>query len=166
MPARKIVDEGEVIRWFEEGRTYAWMAEQYREKYNIDTVPSMWGNFRRRHGLDRRLERNDDLIPWAVEKQHRWAYPLMMLRTEGRRRAGLPIADSMTGRLDRWLAQMETDNTVVHYDPETEEGFFYVKRRPKSDPDLIRTPPRKTTQRGKSAEDKEGQPVTGRARSG
>lgn len=50
MAGRKIQDEGEVIRWFEEGRTYAWMAEQYRKKYHIDTVPSMWGNFRRRRG--------------------------------------------------------------------------------------------------------------------
>lgn len=147
MGARKIVDEQEVIRWFEEGKTYAEMQEIYREKYNIETVPSMWGNFRRRHGLNRRLERNDDLIPWAVKKEHRWAYPLMMLRTEARRRAGLEVAESMQGRLDRWLAQMEADGTVVHYDPDTEEGFFYVPRRPKSDPDLIREPKRKTSER-------------------
>jgi hypothetical protein len=147
MGARKIVDESEVIRWFEDGWTYAEMADEYRRKYNIETVPSMWGNFRRRKGLDRRIERNDDLIPWAVERDHRWAYPLMMLRTEGRRRAGLEVAESMTGRLDRWLEQMTKDDTVIHYDPETEEGFFYVPRRKGVDMDLIRVPERKTTQR-------------------
>lgn len=146
MPASKIQDEQEVIRWFEEGRTYQWMIEEYRRKYNIETVPSMWGNFRRRRGLDRRLERNDELIPWAVEKRHRWAYPLMMLRTEARRRAGLEVAESMQHRLDLWLAKMEVDNTVVYYDPETEEGFHYVARR-KTDTDLIRQPKRKTTTR-------------------
>ncbi|HYF74616.1 MAG TPA: hypothetical protein VD864_17435 [Nocardioides sp.] len=147
MPTRKIVDEGEVIRWFEEGRTYAWMAEEYRTKYGISTVPSMWGNFRRRKGLDRRLERNDDLIPWAVEKQHRWAYPLMMLRTEARRRAGMEVSGGMLDRLERWLERMTADQTVIHYDPATEEGFSYVPRRADLDVDLIRVPERKTTNR-------------------
>jgi hypothetical protein len=153
MGARKIVDEGEVIRWFEEGKTYAWMIEEYKRKYGIETVPSMWGNFRRRRGLDRRIERNDDLIPWAVEKKHRWKYPLMMLRTEGRKRAGLPLAESTATRLEHWLEQMERDQTVVHYDPDTEEGFFYIPRR-KTDKDLIRAPKRKTTTRANA--DREG----------
>lgn len=63
MGRRKIQDESEVIRWFEEGRTYQWMIEEYRRKYDIETVVSMWGNFRRRRGLDRRIVRDDDLIP-------------------------------------------------------------------------------------------------------
>lgn len=146
MGSRKIVDEGEVIRWFEEGRTYAWMQAEYRRKYDIDTVPSMWGNFRRRRGLDRRLERNDDLVPWAVEKRHRWSYPLMMLRAEARRRAGLPNTPAMQHKLDAWLAGRRRDNTVISYDPTTEKGFSYVPREP-SDTDLIREPERKTSKR-------------------
>ncbi|CAI9419714.1 hypothetical protein [Nocardioides sp. T2.26MG-1] len=147
MPTRKIVDEDEVLRWFEEGRTYAWMAEEYRRRYDIETVPSMWGNFRRRKGLDRRLERNDDLIPWAVDKRHRWAYPLMMLRTEARRRAGMEVADGMLDRVERWLLRMQADETVVHYDPATGGGFSYVARRADLDADLIRAPEHKTTNR-------------------
>lgn len=147
MPTRKIVDEDEVLRWFEDGRTYAWMAEEYRRRYDIDTVPSMWGNFRRRKGLGRRLERNDDLIPWAVEKRHRWAYPLMMLRTEARRRAGMEVADGMLDRLERWLVRRQAEETVVHYDPATEDGFSYVARRADVDADLIRMPEHKTTSR-------------------
>jgi hypothetical protein len=30
---------------------------------------------------------------------------------------------TMRERLDRWLAQMERDNTVVSYDPASEPGF-------------------------------------------
>jgi hypothetical protein len=144
--SRKIVDEGEVIRWFEEGRSYAWMQAEYRRKYDIETVPSMWGNFRRRRGLDRRITRDDDLIPWAVEKRHRWAYPLMMLRAEARSRAGLENSESTQDRLGRWLAKMERDDTVVDYVPATEDGFRYLPRDP-DDTDLIRRPHRKTTQR-------------------
>jgi hypothetical protein len=147
MGARKIVNETEVIRWFEQGRTYAWMVEEYRRRYGIETVPSMWGNFRRRKGLDRRLERNDDLIPWAVERQHRWAYPLQMLRTEARRRSGMEVSPGMAERLDKWLVRMRAEDTVVAYDPNTDDGFAYVPRRDDLDRDLIRAPESKTTSR-------------------
>ncbi|MFJ6680602.1 hypothetical protein [Streptomyces werraensis] len=146
MGARKIQDEGEVIRWFEEGRTYQWMIDKYKEKYGIDTVPSMWGNFRRRRGLDRRIIRDDDLIPWMVKEEHRWAYPLVMLRTEARRRAGKPVTEADQGRLATWKKMLEEENAVVHYDPETEEGFFYIPRQP-ADDDIIHRPPQKTTAR-------------------
>ena len=96
MPARKIVDEGEVIRWFHEGLTYEEMSRRYREKYGIETVPTLWSNFRRRRGLTRRIVRDDDLIPWAVREEHRWAYPLQMLRLEARRRAtGEPVHNAL-----------------------------------------------------------------------
>jgi hypothetical protein len=143
---RKIVDEAEVLRWFEEGRTYAWMQAEYLRKYDVDTVSSMWSNFRHRKGLDRRIERNDDLIPWAVERAHRWAYPLQMLRAEARRRAGMENPAPVQDRLNGWLANMRRDNTVVEYDPSSEDGFSYVPRG-FADADLIRVPESKTTTR-------------------
>lgn len=147
MAASKIQDEAEVIRWFEEGRTYAWMSEEYERKYNISTVPSLWGNFRRRKGLTARLVRNDDLIPWAIEEKHRWAYPVAVLRMEARQRAGVELTPTDAGRLAAWKAQLAAGDLVVHYDPETEEGWHYVPRRPGVDLDLIRVPERKTTTR-------------------
>lgn len=147
MARSKIVDETEVIRWFEEGRTYDWMTDQYMEKYGIQTTPSMWGNFRIRRGLDRRNVRNDDLIPWAVKTEHRWAYPLAMLRSEARLRAGEPLRDIEAVRLAGFKRGLEQDGVVVHYDPDTDEGFFYVPARKGVDTDLIRVPDRKTTPR-------------------
>jgi hypothetical protein len=144
--ASKIVDEQEVIRWFNEGRTYQWMVETYRDKYNIETVPSMWGNFRRRRALTRRINRNDDLIPWHVQPQHRWAYPVAMLRVEARRRAGMELREVDRVRVDAWLKHLEDEGLVVDYDPELPDGFSYVKRR-KSDTDIIRQPKQKTTLR-------------------
>lgn len=145
MGASKIVDEQEVIRWFEEGKTYAEMCQLYRDKYNIETVPSLWGNFRRRRGLQRRINRDDELIPWEIKKEHRWDYPIMMLRKEARRRAGLPVSQEDQDALDVWLRGMEEQGTVLHYEPETEQGWFYVPRREGVDLDIIRTPARKTT---------------------
>ena len=71
MGAGKIQDEGEVRRWFAEGRTYRWMCDEYLRKYNIETVQSMWGNIRRKWGLPRRITRDDDLIPWLILEKHR-----------------------------------------------------------------------------------------------
>ncbi|GAB3213584.1 hypothetical protein ACQEU5_19900 [Marinactinospora thermotolerans] len=146
MGAKKIVDEQEVIRWFEEGRTYAWMVAEYKRKYNIETVPSLWGNFRRRRGLERRIVRDDDLIPWHVLPEHRWSYPVAMLRVEARRRAGAKISKDEAKRLENWKAFLEEEDAVIHYDPETKDGFHYIPRQP-GDDDLIHRPSRKTTPR-------------------
>lgn len=144
----KIQDEQEVIRWFREGKTYQWMVEEYERKYNLTIAPSAFGNFRRRRGLDRRIVRNDNLIPWHVRSEHRWAYDLAMLRMEGRRRAGVSIRPADLTRLESWKRRLvENGDAVVHYDPDTEDGFFYVPRRPGIDADLIREPDRKTTPR-------------------
>lgn len=147
MAASKIQDEAEVIRWIEEGKTYQWMTDEYRRKYNIDTVPSLWSNFRRRKGLNRRITRDDTLIPWAVNVEHRWGYPLAMLRVEARRRAGMELRETDASRLEAWKANLEETNAVVHYDPDTEEGWHYVPRRKGIDKDLIREPEHRTTQR-------------------
>jgi hypothetical protein len=146
MPASKIVNESEVVHWFEEGRTYAWMVEEYKRKYNIDTVPSLWGNFRRRRGLARRITRNDELIPWFVRAEHRQGYPVQMLRSEARRREGKELRPIEAQRLEGWLRGLERDNVVVHYDPDTEQGWWYIPREAQ-DFDIIRYPKRKTTPR-------------------
>lgn len=140
MAVSKIQNEQEVLRWFEEGRTYAWMVDTYRTKYNIETGISMWSNFRRRHGLDRKVAWDDQLIPWKVELEHRYAYPILMLRKEARRRAGLPLPEGEDAAVDGWLAGMVRDGTVLHYEPETEQGWFYVPRRDGVDLDIIREP--------------------------
>ncbi|WLW38507.1 transcriptional repressor [Streptomyces phage Vanseggelen] len=141
MGARKIQDEGEVIRWFEEGRTYDWMVKEYRRKYNIETVPSLWGNFRRRRGLQRRITRNDELIPWQVKPEHRWLYPIGMLRVEARRRekGEEALSELEATRLASWKKMLADEGAVVHYDPDTEQGFFYIPRE-KGDVDLVHVP--------------------------
>lgn len=144
--ASKIVDEQEVLRWFEEGRTYNWMAAEYLRKYNIETVPSMWGNFRRRRGLARRIARDDSLIPWAVNLEHRQMYPLAMLRLESRLRDNFELREVDRSRLDGWKDALVANKAVVHYDSETEQGFFYVPRE-SGDAGLIREPKVKTTTR-------------------
>lgn len=138
MPVSKIVDRQEVLRWFKEGKTYDEMRTYYLEHYHIETGLSMWSNFRNREGLDKRINRNDEnLMPWAVRPEHRWAYPAKMLRFEGRRRAGKPLRPKDEHELDNFIARRVEENTVVHYDPDF--GFAYVPRQP-GDGTLIHMP--------------------------
>lgn len=144
MPATKIQDEREALRWFEEGRTYQWMSDTYLSKYRIEMNPSSWANFRRRRGLDARITRDDELIPWQVLPQHRHDWAIGMLRREARRRAGYELPEKSEHELDAWLSGLKEANAVVHYEPDTEQGWFYVPRRKGVDSDIIRKPQRKT----------------------
>ncbi|TQM63820.1 hypothetical protein [Humibacillus xanthopallidus] len=146
MPATKIQDETEVRRWFDEGRTYQWMADEYLRKYRLEMSQSAFSNLRRRRGWERRIARNDDLIPWEVNIEHRWAFVIRMLRFEGRVRSGKEVSREDQHVLTIWKSNLRARGEVVHYDPNTAKGFQYVKRGP-DDGDLIREPSRKTTKR-------------------
>ncbi len=136
----KIQDESEVLRWFEEGKPYEEMREIYRTKYNIETSQSLWSAFRRRKGLDRRNIRDEDLIPWTIQDEHRWLHAPKMLRAEARLRAGLEVSEANQDELEAFKERLEHTDRVVYYDPDTEEGFFYVPRRPGIDDDMVRKP--------------------------
>lgn len=149
MPGEKLQSAQEFTRWWNEGKSYQWIINEYRRKYNLEITPSAIGNWRARLGLERRQQRALDLIPWMIDGKHRYKHALAMLRAEGRRRAGAPLSDIQQKRLDSWLEFLKEEDAVVHYDPETEDGFFYVPRRPGVDTDLVRVPPRSTRERGR-----------------
>lgn len=145
MPAHtKIQDTAEALRWISEGRTYQWMVDEYLRKYDIETSISLWAGLRRRQGMDPRIVRDEALIPWAVKSEHRHSHAVSMLRAEARRRAGKELTPMMADMLNAWLNGLIADDTVVHYDPDTEEGWWYVPRREGEDHDLIREPARRT----------------------
>lgn len=142
MPASKIQNEQEIINWFEQGKTYQWMREEYARKYGLEVHMTMFSNFRRRRGLERRKVRDTDLIPWRVRPEHRFAGAVTHLRQEARRRAGVPLTPDVEASLDVWIDNLKADGLVIHYDPDTEAGFFYVPAREGIDNDLIREPNR------------------------
>lgn len=123
------------------------MSKQYSLKYNLVMTPSAWGNYRRRHGLERRIVRNDNLLPWEVREVHRWSFAARMLRVVARLRAGRDVNELDRDRLKTFNERLEADDLVVHYDADTDEGWFYVPRRPGIDNDMIREPEHKTTKR-------------------
>jgi hypothetical protein len=72
-------------------------------------------------------------IPWHLKPEHRHRHAARMLRTQARLDKGLPIGASLAGQVRAWREALEADDSVVHYDPDTEEGFWRVPRRPSLD---------------------------------
>jgi hypothetical protein len=141
VPIVRLQDATEVKRWFEEGRTYAWMVEEYERKYNLQVTVSLFTHFRHRMGLPKRDVRDTSLVPWEVKREHRWSHPLAMLRAEARVRAGEPLAGRLNQKHASFMRKLEEQNLVVSYDPETPEGFHLVPREP-GDEDIVRMPER------------------------
>src|SRR5690606_17474538 len=116
------------------------MVQQYLEKYGLEVSLSMFSQYRRRRALPRRLPRHTKLLPWRIRSEHLRRFDAVMLRAEAKVRAGRTIPERERRKLERWKARLAEAGAVVHYDPDTEQGFFWVPRRPGIDLDLIREP--------------------------
>ena len=106
----------------------------------IKVTPESISMFRNRRGLQRSKARYTDLLPWTIQPAHRNLYVAKCLRLEGQRRAGGEMSAAKTAELQRRLDKLADEDVVVHYDPDTEAGWFYVPRRHGIDEDLIRNP--------------------------
>jgi len=139
MPAAsKVQDLPEALSWLREGRTYQWIVDEYLRKYDVRTTVSMWAVLRRRHGIERRIVRDVNLIPWEVKVEHRHRHAIAMLRAEARRRAGMPLSSKVAANLSAWLDRLDREGVVVHYDRATRGGWRYLPRREGIVLDLIR----------------------------
>ncbi|WP_326554685.1 hypothetical protein [Micromonospora sp. NBC_01813] len=148
MSVSKLQNRDEFTRWYQEGKTYSWIIEEYQRKYGIEIGAGTISNWRSQLGLEKRAVRDSTLIPWAVKPEHRFDHILHMLRTEARRRGGHPIPPARLKKLNGFLANLEAQDAVVHYDPDTEQGWWLVHRRPEVDTDIIRVPDKVTRERG------------------
>ena len=108
-----------------EGLTHEQIVDRVEGQTGVRLARSSISSAIGRAGLAE-FPRYESEIPWKVKTEHQRDYPAKMLRCLGRRRAGLPINEDESSRLDSWLARMERDGTVVAYDPD--RGFGYVQR--------------------------------------
>ena len=143
MSGDKLVNAELFKQLYRAGYRFSEIQQKYFDETDIWVNSlSTFTNWAARLGLEeRRHTRTDDLIPWPVRREHRYRYAIMMLRAEAKRRQGKPLTDIEQRRLERWLAWLRENNAVVHYDPDTEQGWWYVPREP-SDDDIIRRPPK------------------------
>jgi hypothetical protein len=80
-------------------------------------------------------------VPWhPVRPEHRSRYLVRMLRAATRRERGEKSSPVLEAQLDSFLRQVEELDFVIHYDPDTADGFFRVPRREGIDTGLVRDP--------------------------
>jgi hypothetical protein len=83
--------------------------------------------------------RYEDMLPWHVRGEHRLNAQARLLRLEGRRRKGGHLTSRELNWLTTWREELAAANAVIVYEPDTEEGFFWVVRND-TDTDIIRRP--------------------------
>lgn len=141
MPAPRILpDDAELIQMVKRGMTQQEIADETFKRTGVRVTRAAVSAALMRAGQLPRRPRYPELLPWRVKAKHDGHYALKMLRVEARLREGKPITERERKRLEAWKETLVTNKAVVHYDPDTDEGFYYVLARPGVDKDLIRTP--------------------------
>lgn len=127
-------------KYVERGLTHQQIADLITKETGVPIARSTVSAALSRAGLTDRV-RYDEVIPWKpIKAIHNRHYALAMLRLEARRQGGLTLTEEQTKRLESWKAKLEEENALVVYLPDTEDGFYYVKRKPSEKDSLIRYP--------------------------
>jgi hypothetical protein len=110
----------------ESGMTHKEIAEKIHAETGYPVARSTVTAALARAGISKPQPRYRQEIPWVVGDIHTMEYPIVMLRALGRRRAGLPMTDRDSRRLDSWLEKLTQDSLIVAYCPDTVPGCHYV----------------------------------------
>ncbi|MFB7185234.1 hypothetical protein ACFCZT_07920 [Streptomyces sp. NPDC056230] len=142
MPAARILPTSDVLR---KHREAGWSYQRIADHYGV-SKGAVYLQLRDA-GLAKARPSYKHLIPWTVRQEHAHAFPVLMLRTLGKRDAGGDVPEVKLGMLNRWLDEIKAADVVVCYkrdmppnpaSPST-GGFYYSRRRPDDDPkSLIR----------------------------
>lgn len=139
----ELPDDSTIKRWkLEEKLTYQQMVERWYEMTEGRELakPGAFAMRCSRRGWTKPQRVSTDLIPWVVEDRHQHMHHIQMLRYEAKRRAG---DDSIPAKklkdLASFLSQRLQKQTVIHYEPNSAEGFWDIPRE-WFDTDIIRDP--------------------------
>ena len=132
MPGPKLPREL-VLRWLAEGVTQSEIVERLADM-GIDTSQSAISMLKSRHATGAReaamrTVTRAELLPWTLRPEHRQLHAAKMLRAKSRLDRGEEVGRIQRRQLETWLAGLEADQACIHYDPETEQGFWRVPRR-------------------------------------
>lgn len=136
-------DRTTLRRWLGEELTHRAIAERWREETGnacTRTAVTMAVN---RYGLNAETKqpRYEEYIPWSpVKREHSMNPHARNLRLLAKRDRGEDLSADDVDRLESWLAKLAVRDAVVHYDRDTEQGFWLVPREPQDGAGMIRRP--------------------------
>lgn len=139
MPAKKIPDLLVERLYEEEGLTATEIVEYLRVHMGIEVSREALAMWRKRRGLDRKPA-SPKRIPWKLRPEHTSTVEAQAIRSHSRREDGLVVDDERTRILKRMEERLYPRGLVIHYDPATEQGWWYVPARPGIDLGLVREP--------------------------
>lgn len=139
MAAPRILPSDSMLqKYIERGMTHQQIADLITKESGVPVARSTVSAALSRAGLTTRV-RYDEVIPWKrIKTEHNHHYALTMLRLEARLRAGQELTEDQQKRLDSWKQRLADEDAVVVYLPNTDEGFFYVRRKPSDGQSLVR----------------------------
>lgn len=123
---RQRIDYSEAEQLLRQGKTQVEVAEHFGVSKSAVAVAVHRGRIK--YDPVNRAERR--AVPWVVRDEHQNKYLIRMLRAKRRADEGLGNAQPMDRMLKSFLASMEREDAVIHYNPELEEAFIRVRRRP------------------------------------
>lgn len=136
--ARRVPDADQLRAYLDKGLTHAEIADAWLKDSGVrvsrSTVSMAVARYNLKDHSPRAHMRHSDLIPWHLDPEHVYRPEARLLRLEGRRRAGHLLREDESRWLENWKTELSNAGAVVHYDPDTEEGFFWVS---KADPRVV-----------------------------
>lgn len=142
MPAHRVLPSDYLLqRMVEQGMTHQQIADKISKDTGHRVGRSAVSAALSRAGLTDR-KRYTDTIPWRVKLAHQNNATIWMLRIGHRMANGGRVSASELERFTAWKAKLDAADAVITYLPDTEEGFYWVRRQP-GDHELIR-PPKKS----------------------
>ncbi len=142
MPGKKLPDKL-VERLVRQGMGNTEVSRWLLEHEHLEVSPSAVGMWRKRRGLPTKPIAPS--APWSYRpgSGHNRESEAAVVRAYFRREAGLPIDGQREQLLLSWERRLYGAGRVLHYDPDTEQGWWYVEAEPGVDLGIIREPDRR-----------------------
>ncbi len=139
MSAQKL-DDNEVEQLLRAGLSQSDVVRLYRER-GVSVSQSAISQAISTGRIKVDTDRTTGSMPWKLKPEHRYRGPARMLRIQARLDNGHQIGKTLVHQVETWREGLALDrDSVIHYDPDTEEGFWRVPRRPGVDLRWFRDP--------------------------
>ena len=135
----KILPDHLVQRLLREGKSYGEVVRYLEEHENIVVTRQAISAWRKRRGDDMSFL-SPQAMPWKLRDEHRQLEPAKVIRWHARVERGDALTPADQRRYDRAMAHLREHDAVIHYDPDTEQGWFLVPRREGVDTGVVRDP--------------------------
>jgi hypothetical protein len=132
---RILPSDKELEKMVNKGMSHQEIRDEIERVWHVNVSRSTVSVAIMRAGLSDEGHRYNDTVPWRVRMAHATEYPVRMLRTLGRQRAGLPLDHTEAKRLASWLDMLERERVIVAYCPDSlDQGFHYVDEKYRQGP--------------------------------